>query len=394
MDKKIIKKLINFGSPLLLRLTKFVLPFLRAGGCSAPSIVVLKLAGMGDTVLMLPIIHLMRRTFPNYKIYAVVTPNTKPLFERCLDIDGIILYDPLGKDSGIFGFIRHLLNLRKYRPQIFIDFEHFYKITPFLAALSGAEIRMGLLHPNHDRGYLFNYPVGYDDRVQIIYVYYEIYASFCRLMGKHALPFEQVFQYQISLNNEAVKMVNDWKVRWIKHNKKLVGLHPGSGMTNVYRRWPLDNFRYLIKELLNTKNYQIVITGGVLERDLIRALAQDFDPSDVRYTDNEFNFSEFLALISVMDCFIANDSGPLHIGPWVGTKTIGLFGPETPERYGCIHLNSVNLYHPTPCSPCIQVHKGINPVCNNSIESACVRQIQVKEVFKEVLRLTEDVPFE
>lgn len=390
MDKKTIKKFINLGAPLLLRLTKFALPFLKKGSYNSPSIVFLKLAGMGDTVLMLPIINMMRRSLPNHKIYSMVSQDTKLLFEICRDIDGIILYDIFGKDNGLLGFIRQLRNLRKHRPNIFIDFEHFYKITPLFAAVSGAEIRIGLLHPDFERGCLFNYPVGYDDRVRIIYVYYKIYSSFCELMGVPALPFEQIFQYQIPMNKEATARINDWKNRWVSHKKKLVGLHPGSGAANVYRRWPLENFRTLIKDLLNTNNYQIVITGGVFERDLIRKLAQDFDISEVRLSDKDYNFSEFLALISVMDCFVANDSGPLHIGPWVGTKTIGLFGPETPTRYGCIHWNSVNLYQPTPCSPCIQVHKGINPVCNNSIKGACVRQIQVNEVFKEVLRLTED----
>lgn len=362
------------------------MPLLRARR-TEKSIVFIKLAGLGDTALMSPMINMIRRTFPEYRVYAVVTPITRPLLKLCPDLDGLIHFDPLGLDKGFRGLLRILKILRQGRHHAFVDFEQHIQMIPFLAAVSGAPIRVGLLHPEHDRGRLYTHPVAYDDRVRMIRTFHSVYGALCEAMGRKTIPFQEAFGYSFPIGGEAQAKIAAWKAEHAA-GKILVGMHPGCSPNNVNKRWPMENFRTLIGRLVETDRFHVVVTGGPDEIPLARELAGSFKPDQVSLGAG-FGFDEFVALIAAMDCFIANDTGPVHIGPWVGTRTIGMMGPETPERYGCLHPDSISMYKALPCSPCIHVHRGVSPDCNHVVKGACVKQITVEEVHREVMRLTE-----
>jgi heptosyltransferase-2 len=385
MDRIKLKKLNKQFGPALLRLTRPLLPFLTRKK-TAPRIAVLKIVGMGDTVLMLPVIHLLKKTFPDHLVTVVVTPVTKPLFVDNPDIDELIVYDILGADRGIRGFLRILAAVRRRRFRAFLDFEQNIQIIPFMAAVSGAPVRIGLIHPEHDRGELFTHPVPYDDQALMIRMFHQIYGNYCLAAGRTALPFTDLFSYSIPMGEAAVAKAAAWRRRIANPDDTLIGLHPGSNLSNVSRRWPLDNYRALIGRLLETETNRIVLTGGPGEEALLRELAAPFDPARVIIAEG-FNLKEFVAVLSVLDCYVSNDTGPLHIPPWVGTCTVGLFGPNLPARYGSAHGNCVSLYKAFACSPCIQVHKALVPECDYPDKGACIKQITVDEVFRQVVRL-------
>ena len=78
--------------------------------------------------------------------------------------------------------------------------------------------------------------------------------------------------------------------------------------------------------------------------------------------------------------FISNDTGPMHIAAAQGTPTIGLFGPNLPTRFAPFGPDNIALYEKTPCSPCINVHKGSFPDCFNPEKGLCMKQIRVEQV--------------
>ena len=79
----------------------------------------------------------------------------------------------------------------------------------------------------------------------------------------------------------------------------------------------------------------------------------------------------------------------MHIAAAQGTKTIGLFGPNIPERFGPYGKGNVSIYKKYSCkfSPCINVHKGQVPDClyakNSNDYQKCMKAITIDEVLKE-----------
>jgi len=91
--------------------------------------------------------------------------------------------------------------------------------------------------------------------------------------------------------------------------------------------------------------------------------------------------------------FVGNDSGPMHVAAAQGIKTLGLFGPNLPVRFGPYGKGNIGLYKGYNCefSPCINVHKGQVPDClytrNSNDYQKCMKNISVDDVLKEVEKL-------
>jgi heptosyltransferase-2 len=82
----------------------------------------------------------------------------------------------------------------------------------------------------------------------------------------------------------------------------------------------------------------------------------------------------------------------MHVAAALGAPTVGLFGPETPVMYGPIGLRARALYHPPPCSPCINVHDNKVASCIYG-EPQCLVAIEVDEVFAAARALARGQDF-
>jgi len=71
----------------------------------------------------------------------------------------------------------------------------------------------------------------------------------------------------------------------------------------------------------------------------------------------------------------------MHLSAAMGTPTIGLFGPETPVRYGPFGGKNINFYGSVPCSPCISIHLGQVPDCHQQ-RPICMAEIKPNDVWK------------
>ena len=96
------------------------------------------------------------------------------------------------------------------------------------------------------------------------------------------------------------------------------------------------------------------------------------------------------AFIEQARLVISNDTGPVHIGAAMKTPTIGLFGPNLPERFGPFGRRNVAIYKPGSCklSPCINVHEGETPDClfakGGKDYQRCMKAITAADVMQAV----------
>jgi ADP-heptose:LPS heptosyltransferase len=64
---------------------------------------------------------------------------------------------------------------------------------------------------------------------------------------------------------------------------------------------------------------------------------------------------DLFAKISAADLVIAPDSFALHLASFYDVPAIGYFGPAHPHRFRPTAPGSTSLFHPPPCSPCLQL---------------------------------------
>ena len=90
-----------------------------------------------------------------------------------------------------------------------------------------------------------------------------------------------------------------------------------------------------------------------------------------------------LAVLKEVDFIIGNDTGNLHMASAVGTKSIGLFGPMSVEKWKPLGDNII-IKSNRDCVPC-----NLKKKCKNY--KACMNDISVEQVIEAVDSLVNDL---
>ncbi len=129
-----------------------------------------------------------------------------------------------------------------------------------------------------------------------------------------------------------------------------IGLHPGA--RPPARRWPAEYFALVADELARRFNAQIVITGGPGEEAIVQNVIERVHVPVLNLT-GKTSLGGLAGVISMLDLFISNDTGPAHLSHAVERPSITLFGPADYARWAPLDT----VLHPTlrrivECSPC------------------------------------------
>ena len=128
------------------------------------------------------------------------------------------------------------------------------------------------------------------------------------------------------------------------------------GRSEDIRSWPLARYAELTRKLL-AAGYRVLILGGPPEREsgeALRKLLPDDEPR-LRYEVGTLTLREVGALFARLALeaqsgrgavYVGGDSGCLHLSAATGLRTIGLFGPQDPDRTAPIGGHVDIVYHP------------------------------------------------
>lgn len=355
-----------FGSPLCA-----LLPTLKKNKISkVKNILLIQLWGLGETILTLPAVKAIQKHYPNAHLTVLATERNAIVFEnQGLTVNKISL-NPLS----ILSYL--LRNLRKY--SLVVDFEEYLNISSLMAYALGS-FRVG--YCQRARGALYHQSVPFDDKKHNS----KTFEDLAKILGIN--KFTPLPKLHYSKNDEG-------KITRLIPKNRVIGIVPGAAESASARMWPKKRFYELCREL--KKKYSIVLIGNDKEKSLTNWIEDKLaDKKRVVNLAGKLSIEELFALIDRLDLLITNDTGPLHVASAQNTPTIGLFGPNTPVRFGALAKKSKNIYKPKSCSfsPCINVHQGKVPDClykKNSINyQKCMKAISVREVHnqvKEILR--------
>lgn len=171
-------------------------------------------------------------------------------------------------------------------------------------------------------------------------------------------------------------------VKKFKIKKNTIGIAPGGaenpGQKFAAKRWPLRNYRNLIKKLAE-KEYNIILFGGRLDAGLCDSL-KNVNPEKIVFVAGKINIQKSYLLMKKCKYFVTHDSGPMHIAACagLGKKLITIFGPTSPKRFapgGATVLKPRKL--PKNYNPEQDVYK---PISSSQIEYAGVGDVLKKIV--------------
>lgn len=151
-----------------------------------------------------------------------------------------------------------------------------------------------------------------------------------------------------------------------------VALHPGSSRSTPYKRFGVEGYARVARELFEQLGVPSVVTAGPgsEEASLARAIS-DGAPGAARLAPPTPTLRELAALLAACRLCIASDSGPLHVAALVGTPVVQLLGPTDPVE---------NAPYPATPSRSLRVALACSPCRRGCPAATCMRLISPGEV--------------
>jgi len=345
------------------------------------NILVVQTAGMGNTILLTPALRTLRINFPTAKLTLLTT--RKSGFEIVRDpqlVDDVLLTPFLPVRIAdltwqhLLAFLRLILLLRKKAFDLAV-----------------------LAYPNPGFWYplacwLASVPTRIGHRYKLLWSR----SSHLFLSDFTSISLDRF--HECDLNLQLVDILGvDKKVEsvWLpvrlkempQGNEIRIGVHAGSGDSMKIKRWPLNGYDEVARNLLRrVPNSKLIIFGSGTDPHVFAQTEEEYKDRVVKFV-NKLGIEELAREISRCQLFIGNDSGVIHLAAALGCRVVVIFGPTSP---GLVAPRSDDrakisiLYEQLPCSPCNVPGSGtFNVTCEYRID--CLQVIKPEQVLKAAL---------
>lgn len=332
-------------------------------------ILIFKLGAMGDVILGIPSIRMIRHKYPRARIAMAVDKKFASLVSKCPYLDDVIPVER-SRMSDLFYLLRVARKLRLESFDVSVDLQN-SKWTHLLSSLAHIPERYGFSRGK--ASFLLNRPVKQPNIAEA-----PVKNQF-RILSKLGIT-ECDETLELWPDGDAESRVDEVLSEFsFSASVRTVGLVIGSSPRWPTKRWPAPFFRELALRLIREKNCQIILIGSSSDREA----ALEFHTGEtegVMDLVGKTRAQDLAALMHRVDVLVTGDTAPLHIASATATRMVCLFGPTDSRRHVSTGTQAVVLQRRLPCQPCYQ------GVCKYEEPLACLKHIPVREVYDAVLR--------
>ena len=281
-------------------------------------ILVISLAGIGDTLLATPLLRVLRDQCPNATIDVLARwPGSRDLLVGNPHINRVHQQNLV--NAGMLANLKFLGSLRRERYDVSINTHpqgrREYRI---IARLIGARLRLSHRYENWsgaDR-WLINRSVEQDYGIHCV----DNSLRLLPLMGLHE-PKEPV-DCELYFSPEEQKWAKQFVESRAVASSTLLGIQVGSGKTKnlMLKRWPLENYISVMRSVLaEYSGVTLLLFGGPEEKeDNERILSEIRDPRLVKVESR--TMKEAAALLGRCKVFLSVDNVFMHLAAAVKVR--------------------------------------------------------------------------
>jgi heptosyltransferase-3 len=334
-------------------------------------VLVVRTDRLGDVILTLPMLPVLRRCYPHAHIVMLLSTYTGEIVAGNPYVNELLWYDN-GRQLLPFGSMLREIRKRELDAVVVAHPTLRLALLMFLARIP-ARIGSGYRYYS----FLFNHRV-YEHRKdarrhEVEYNLQLLRELDCQLDGK--------IEFALEISREDQESVDRLlRSHGIRPGEELIVLHPGSG--GSAREWPSRYFAELAGLFWKERQSKVVVTGlpgDEGKADMVVGATEGSALSVV----GKLRVKELAALVRSADLVIANSTGPLHIAAAVGTPVVGLYPqlrPMSAARWGPYTGKKRILVpdKPADCQDC-------SP--ERGQECACMASIPVSDVYRAASEL-------
>lgn len=288
---------------------------------SRRQIVFVRTDRLGETLLTLPVVHVLRQAFPQAHLTLMIHRSLQELFVGHPDVDEVVP-EPVSSGSWWRRAWRLSRVWRSWHPDliIFSNPKKEYHVGGWLAGIPnrvGYDRKWGRLLTRRipDRKAL-------GERHEV-----EYNLELLRAVG---IPVPATIPFQLSVSQEEQhhlsQLLQDLSART---DDCVVAVHPWT--SNPKKQWPVERFETLLERLSGLSGVTPVMVGGVEETQKAEVMAG----RGKRLVNlvGRLSLRECAACLHRVRVLVTNDSGPMHLAAAVGTPVVALFGTEDPGSH-------------------------------------------------------------
>jgi len=367
-----------FGIPLVLFLALFTRRRRRLPVENIRNILFIKLAAIGDAILLIPTLRKLRSSYPHAKITFMCSDVNKAIVEKIPFIDSIINCEVHSFLTHPLHFYRFIKNLRKTNYDIVIDAGQWERINSLIVTFSKRAYSIGFKTKGQWK-HVVNDAIVEHSRTK-----HELENFMDLLIPLGIVPVTGIYKFdelqlEFFLKPEHRKLRDNF---WKEHNllkRTVICFHPGCGENGKPREWNVENYIRLGNKISEyDRDIRIILTGTKFERHLCDNINAELRGITIN-TAGEYTLEETAALIERSKMMICSNTGILHVSACVGTLTIGLHGPTNPAKWGAYNKRAIVIQSDKFCSPCLYL--GHDYGCRTP---TCMLHVTVDEVYLAV----------
>lgn len=302
--------------------------------------------GLGDAVYFVPTIKALKDKFPEATLTMLWDKMSaaREFIELTGLVDSWVYYER--NQRNFFIWLQINLLIRKNRFDLYMGRQSVQHAI-FAFGISNIRYRIGhVLENGAAESVILNFPVYVGNEKKI--------PQNLKLLEPLGLRWEELsWQAPIRINDESRTKVREFlKIKTDAMQEYLVAFHMGCSEIQKWKNWGVESYSRLAAHLLSwDANLKIIVLGGKLDEADVDTVMKSCDDKRILSAVNIFSLRETIALLSLCDACVMNDSGLRAISYSLNLPTVVLFGPTNPEIL-CHGSNEKIIRSGLKCSPC------------------------------------------
>ncbi len=323
-------------------------------------ILLIRPGGLGDAALLVPLVKELKIRIPEIIIDIVCESRNKGIFESIPYIDNIFNY----------WMLKDIIKLLNQEYDIIIDTEQFHKLSAIFSSIIKTKKRIGFATNNRERHYDISLPY-----FQKKYELCNFNSLFSRVIPNWDNSFSWNAPYLYVSHKQKEKIDNITR----NINKPIVCVFPGASVS--LRKWPSVRWARVAEKLWEMDLCPILL--GSKKEFIINKEIDYYSKYPIMDLTNMLNIGEIAELFRRSKLLVSTDSGILHIAVIEGLKTVSLFGPGIPEKWGPKGKSHIIIRKNLKCSPCTKF--GYTPFCKK--KGLCMKLISINDVITAITKV-------
>ncbi|MFZ5801107.1 MAG: lipopolysaccharide heptosyltransferase II [Candidatus Omnitrophota bacterium] len=313
-------------------------------------ILFITLSNIGDVILTLPAMDILRRDFPEAQFTVLCSEKAADIFRNDPQVE-LLVFD---KRASIKDYIRLTLALRKECFDWIFDFRN--TAFPWL-----------LRSQRHTSAFI------------------KIPKDIVHKKGQHLFRLRSIYPFageaaanSIFIEEKDRQFIAD--KLGVLEGRKLVVI--SAGAANEWKCWTEEGFAVVADWLIEEYAVAAVLVGDEKDRESSGRISEKMRNRPLNLSA-ETSLKQLAVLLSKADLVISNDSAVMHLASYLNVPVVALFGPSNEKRYGPWSRKRFVVRSNVSCAPCEKSGCDQEHDCMRSIPPLQVIKV-LKENFSEL----------